>query len=337
MRDAGGERPERGQLVRLPHRALVGQALADVGHERDRAGALVRGHVAQAHLDREFHPVLLHAREVETAPHRAHAWRAHVGVAVRDVGVAMPRGYQELHRLPDQLVARVAEHLLGLGVHLDDPARGVHDHHRLGGGLEERAGGRLAPPQRLFHLGAPGDVAREQRGAHDGPMGVADGGDADEQPDVSALRARLIDLDLLGPALGPHSRHRGRDLRGDAVEDLDRLPDHVARRRAQQALGPRVPGEDAAVLSEPDDRDLDGAHEGRQPRSRADFLSAAAPLEEHAEQDEQGRQGEDAERQEHLHAARLWAKTTRPSSPGAAVPHRGARAPEAATYRRTTR
>ena len=58
---------------------------------------------------------------------------------MRDVRLAKALGYEDLHRLPEQLGARVAEDPLRLPVDEDDHAVVRHDDHGVGGGLEQIA------------------------------------------------------------------------------------------------------------------------------------------------------------------------------------------------------
>ena len=60
-----------------------------------------------------------------------------------------PLGHQNLNRLPEQLLARVAEQLLRLRIHQQDAALTAHDHHRIRRRLQQTPELHLGP----FSLG----------------------------------------------------------------------------------------------------------------------------------------------------------------------------------------
>jgi hypothetical protein len=118
---------------------LLGQPPA-VGHVADRARdprPVVRFHRAQADL----HPEL---REV-VGSHVPDAGAPDVVGAAAHVARPEAVGNEQLDRLPQQLVARVAEELLGLAVDQDDLPLPVGDHHGVRGRLQEVLEAGLGP------------------------------------------------------------------------------------------------------------------------------------------------------------------------------------------------
>ena len=118
-------------LGRLAHADV-----ADGRGDEDALGALER---AQHDLDRELGPVLAARDELDAG---ADLLGEGVGRGARVVGdqplgEALRDDVADL--LPDELVAAVAELLLGLQVEQDDLAGLVDDDHRVGGRLEQAA------------------------------------------------------------------------------------------------------------------------------------------------------------------------------------------------------
>src|SRR6185295_11971443 len=96
----------------------------------------------QADLRRELGAVLPASEERHARAHRPRTRIAEVPFAVSGVAGAKPLRNQDLDRLPDQLLARIAEDPLGLAVDADDLAVGTDDDHRVGGCLQQ-----IEPPQ----------------------------------------------------------------------------------------------------------------------------------------------------------------------------------------------
>src|SRR5262249_42688973 len=111
--------------------------LSDVsnrGGDQRALGGLDR---AQADLRGELGAVLAAREELEACPHRPGSRLAGVSASMARVPVPEALPDQELDRLPNELRARVAEQLLGLGIDEEDPPVRIDDHHRIGGSLEE--------------------------------------------------------------------------------------------------------------------------------------------------------------------------------------------------------
>ena len=135
----------------LPDGLCLGQRLA-LG--RDRLGALLQlardplalGHVAdrarhhqpalgleraEADLDRKLGAVLAQSVEVMARTHRARLRIAHVVLLVLAMMLAEAVRDQVGDGLADQLLALVAEEVLGLGIDERDVAVPIDDHHRV--------------------------------------------------------------------------------------------------------------------------------------------------------------------------------------------------------------
>jgi len=93
----------------------------------------------QADLDGEFAAVPAMAVELQAGAHGPQARCAVVALDVMRVSRAQPLGHQHVDRLPDQLVARVVEHPLGLGVDEHDRPRLVDDQDPIGRRVDQLA------------------------------------------------------------------------------------------------------------------------------------------------------------------------------------------------------
>src|SRR5260370_1270176 len=108
----------------------------------DRAGderALLGFERAQADLDGEFRAVFAPAVKLQPGAHRAHFGIGEIAVAMVRMLVAKPRRNQHLDRVAEQLVASVAEELLGLRIDQRDAAVATDDHHSVRRRFEQRA------------------------------------------------------------------------------------------------------------------------------------------------------------------------------------------------------
>ncbi len=139
-------------LVALAGRfALAALALADVDHGGDHEPALGGLHRIQTHLHRQLGPVLADGEEVAARPHRS--WLPFVAIRLAVRGVRIPKAFrhQHLHRLPDQVLARIPEHRLGARVGQHDDPVDIDDEHRVRRRFHQR-------PEALFGLPARRDV-----------------------------------------------------------------------------------------------------------------------------------------------------------------------------------
>jgi len=231
---------------------LVAGALAvgDVAHGSDDQRPLLRSHRAEADLDRKLAAVGALAEEFPALAHGAGAGCNDEGVAVTDMPAAEAFGHQDLDRLADKAVARIAEQLLGLRVDQFDAALGIGDDDRIGCRLQQGAEAGLAVAQFLFGLLGPGDVAN--------------GGD-DQRPALGLHRAEADgdgELAAVGTPPGElqafaHRTHPRRGQETAAVADVavmqafghqvfHRPADKPVPRVAEQALGLSVHEADVA-------------------------------------------------------------------------------------------
>src|SRR4030095_16732654 len=95
-------------------------------------------------LDGKLAAVLAPARELAPFAHRARARLPKVGCAVSDVAPPVALRNEKLDRSTDELIARIAEHLLSNPVRHDHAPRGVHHDDRIGRRLEKPLKGRRA-------------------------------------------------------------------------------------------------------------------------------------------------------------------------------------------------
>ena len=117
-------------------RGLASADVPDRGGHQDAVGALER---AEHDLDRELGAVLAQGDELDAGPDllgQRIGRRAQV-VGDQPLGEALRDDVGDL--LPDQLVALIAELLLGLEIEQDDVAGLVDHDHRVGGGLQQSA------------------------------------------------------------------------------------------------------------------------------------------------------------------------------------------------------
>ena len=149
----------RAQLDEL---ALAGGDVADgAGHHR----ALVGLDRAQGDLDGELGAVLAQPVELEVAAHRPGRGLAQIPLDVVAMLGARALGDELGDPLADELGAAIAEQPLGLRVDERDVAVTVDDHHRVGGGLQQRAELALRAPQQAVaaHEAADEDVVEAAR------------------------------------------------------------------------------------------------------------------------------------------------------------------------------
>src|SRR5271157_5728089 len=123
-------------VAQLPHQPL---AVADVAYGGRDEQALLGLDGTEADLHRKLVAVPMTAGEVLYATHRPYVWVPLVSAALSDVLPTDPIGNQDLYALPDQLLAPVAEELLGLGVDRGDGTTPVGDDQGVGTRFHEQA------------------------------------------------------------------------------------------------------------------------------------------------------------------------------------------------------
>ena len=172
-----------------------------------------------------------------------------------DVDVAEALGDEELDRPAEHLVARVAEHPLGLDVGEHDPAEPVHDHDRVGHELEQaaeprlRAGGLVPAAHRGHVLLAGDDQVGAALGVARAPIGHVD------EDEAAVLRATH------GLVRGRPGSQGGGQRAPRLVDPVrrygqveDRAADGLVARVAEDPLGARAPERDGAVRGHRDER-----------------------------------------------------------------------------------
>jgi hypothetical protein len=183
---------------------------------------------AQADLHRELRAVQAAAVELAALAHGPPPRLLEVAGALRPVMAAEELGHERLHRLAQELLARVAEELLGPRVHQHDAALAVDDDDRVGGRLQQAAEllVRLLLARVLALHELARHVAREEQEADHPRAGVTargqDGVGDEHLPVLAAVG------DLARPAAGGDGGRA--QLRGAA--GLHRLRG-VERRRVQ--------------------------------------------------------------------------------------------------------
>ena len=192
--------------------------------------------------------------------------------------------YQDLHRLAEQFVPRIAEHLLGDGVGQHDAAFAIHLDDGVGRRLEqvaeaalglggqprdllalERVGSLLLCPAALRDVGEhrhdPGDrpVARPQRRGPQAHVDVAPILAAQAQLNPFVRQAFHLRGHQILEARGLLHRHGGQGLAGDFL-----------LRPAEHALRPAAPDLHATQAVERDDGQRRRLHDGLERLSGAD-------------------------------------------------------------------
>lgn len=122
---------------------------ADVAHgggDEESVGRLQR---ADADLDRELGPVPAQSVQFEVRAHGADLLVVGVAQAVARMLGAETLRHQDLDGAPEQFSAGIAEQGFRLGVDQTDHPGVVHDHHRVGGRLQQCAEGLLGHGDRV--------------------------------------------------------------------------------------------------------------------------------------------------------------------------------------------
>ncbi len=135
-----------------------GQPLGDVTDSHRSHNPAFGGQRTQADLDGELAPVLSHRRQDQALTHLPWPRAGEIVGTVRGVGRAGRLGYQDLHRLADQLAVAVPEHARRLGVHHHDGPVRCHGQRGIRRRLEQAAEPFLSP--------FPFAQGRDQPGAH---------------------------------------------------------------------------------------------------------------------------------------------------------------------------
>ena len=143
----------RAQLVthrgdELVLQALHLLALADIDDDAENHRSFLGMDRIETHLQRELGAVLAYAEQLPAQSHAATRGAATLGpepFAATAVLRAQARRHQHVDRLADQLVAAIAEHLLGLGI--DDRYLPAAVHHDDAAGV-----GINREPEHLFRL-----------------------------------------------------------------------------------------------------------------------------------------------------------------------------------------
>ena len=207
-------------------------AFGDVAYGGGDEHAPVGLQRAQGDLDGELDAVVAQPVELEAHAHGA-------DLRVGEEGIVMPRwrsrtrsGRSTSTLLADELVALVAEELLGLAVDQGDAAPGVDDDHGVGGGLEQAAKHGLGPL-------AFGDVA-DGGGDEHAPVGLQRAqGDLDGELD--AVVAQPVELEAHAHGADLRVGEEGIAMPEVAVPDplgqehLHVAPDQLVAARSRRA------------------------------------------------------------------------------------------------------
>ena len=152
MRNAAGQGAHGLELLRLAQLLLQlapallrGHPGADIHHRRQDKHPLVGDHGGEPYFERHLGAILAPAEQLPPAAHGPHFRAGGELAAVPRVAGMEPLRYQQLDRLPQQLLAHVAEEPFDLAVHEHDLALGIRH--------EDAAG-------RGFHGGAQPEVCR---------------------------------------------------------------------------------------------------------------------------------------------------------------------------------
>jgi hypothetical protein len=124
-------------------------ALGDVADDAGDQQAALSVERTQANLDWEDATILAFGHQIEAHAHGPGMRFSHISSAVARMKRAESFRQQDIHRLTDQLTARVAKHPLGLTIH-DLPAV-VDNHDRVGRGRQERLEQALGRSKLVWH------------------------------------------------------------------------------------------------------------------------------------------------------------------------------------------
>src|SRR5205823_3103100 len=138
-------------------------ARGDVTENTGDQSAIVGVQWAQTDLDRKLAAILTPRDEIEAGAHGSRGGRRVIAGPMSHVCRAEPLGYQDFDRLPQQILAAVAEHPLHLRVEEHDPALLIHTDDPIRRGFQQPAEFRL----RRFRLGPNLVLPDEETGARD--------------------------------------------------------------------------------------------------------------------------------------------------------------------------
>ena len=230
-------------LLGVPAHADV----ADRRRDQDALGVLQR---AQHDLDGKRAAVLPPRDQLDA---RAYLLRQRLGRgsgAVRDQTLCEALGDDGLHLLADQLVPPVSELLFGLKVQQDDLPALVHDHHRVGGSLQE-------PPVLRRRLLALAEIVGDFREAAQGARSIAQRREGEACQEARAVLSDAHSLFLMPALRGRHAE----DVRGPASRDVlgrkepgEALTDDLVGPVPLDPFGAGVPAGDAPLRIHREDR-----------------------------------------------------------------------------------
>src|SRR5204863_3520820 len=147
--------------------ALAG---GDIDHGGEHEQSLVGFDRVQADLHRHLGAVLADAVEISPRSHRPGLRVREEVRSVAGMALAQPVGDEELNRLAEQLIARVAEQSLDLAVDEDDLSGAIDHHHAARRRLDHRAEPRVRLPAcGQFYFELPTALAAHRPGTRDTP------------------------------------------------------------------------------------------------------------------------------------------------------------------------
>ncbi len=235
--------------VRLPEvlvKALVLRHVAD-RRSRDALFGLKR---TEPDLDRKLDPILAPACQLEPRVQRARGRLGEERRAVPGMAVAVAIRNQHLGMTTNQLLAFVAEQLLGRGVHLLDVPVCVDDHHRVGSRLEHRPGVGLRSLKLRRQPDPVGDVARHHQEADRRPVLVAPRRHHDASGELRSVLVDPLDRTLPLPIRERLLHHRLRQAGAHSrlpMQPPPRLTEDLGRSIAIQPPSALVPQHDPAL------------------------------------------------------------------------------------------
>ena len=250
---------------RLDHAAealLQPLARRDVDDRRQHHRPLVGLDRIEPDLDRELAAVLAQPEKVAPGAHRPRPGIGEERAAQVGVVAAEALRHQHLHRLAQHLGARIAEHLLGLGIdHLDAPC-GADHHHCVRRRFDHA-------PEALLQPLARGDVDDGRQ--HHRPLFGLDRIEADLDRKLAAILAQAIEIApgahrpgmRIGQERPAQRRVVGAEPRGD--QHLHMLAQHLGAVVAENLLGLRVDHFDQAAGVDHHDRIRRGLHHTAEP------------------------------------------------------------------------